>query len=82
MKFYNINTMYGISTVSYTHLEEMDKHTIDLLLPFVCVHPVAEKKGFPRLKSLLKYGKQEVLTRLDVPFYIRKGCLLYTSRCV
>ena len=25
------------------------------------------------MKSLLKYGKQEVLTRLDVPFYTRKG---------
>ena len=48
-------------------------HTIDLLLPFVCVHPAPEKIGFPRLKSLLKYGKQEVLTRLDVPFYTRKG---------
>jgi len=63
-----MQTIYELQLV-----EEMDKHTIDLLLPFVCVHPVAEKKGFPRLKSLLKYGKQEVLTRLDVPFYTRKG---------
>ncbi len=62
-----MQTIYELQLV-----EEMDKHTIDLLLPFVCVHPVAEKRGFPRLKSLLKYGKQEVLTRLDVPFYTRK----------
>ena len=63
-----MQTIYELQLV-----EEMDKHTIDLLLPFVCVHPVPEKIGFPRLKSLLKYGKQEVLTRLDVPFYTRKG---------
>ncbi|WP_288241161.1 helix-hairpin-helix domain-containing protein [uncultured Bacteroides sp.] len=63
-----MQTIYELQLV-----EEMDKRTIDLLLPFVCVHPVAEKRGFPRLKSLLKYGKQEVLTRLDVPFYTRKG---------
>lgn len=63
-----MQTIYELQLV-----EEMDKHTIDLLLPFICVHPVPEKIGFPRLKSLLKYGKQEVLTRLDVPFYTRKG---------
>ena len=63
-----MQTIYELQLV-----EEMDKHTIDLLLPFVCVHPIPEKTGFPRLKSLLKYGKQEVLTRLDVPFYTRKG---------
>lgn len=63
-----MQTIYELQLV-----EEVDKHTIDLLLPFVCVHPVPEKIGFPRLKSLLKYGKQEVLTRLDVPFYTRKG---------
>ena len=54
-------------------VKDMDKRTIDLLSPFVCTMPVPEKNTFPRLKTLLKYGKQEVLTRLDVPFYTRKG---------
>lgn len=63
-----MQTIYELQLV-----KEMDKPTIDLLLPFVCVTPVTEKKGFPRLKSLLKYGKQEMLIHLDVPFYTRKG---------
>ena len=54
-------------------VEEMDKRTIDLLLPFVYVLPVPEKKEFPRLKTIFRYGKQELLTRLDVPLYTRKG---------
>lgn len=63
-----MQTLYELQLV-----EEMDKRTIHLLLPFVTALPVAEKRSFPRLKTLLKHGKQEVLTRLDVPFYTRKG---------
>lgn len=63
-----MKTLYELQLV-----EEMDKRTIDLLLPYITVLPVAEKKNFPRLKTLLKHGKQELLTRLDVPFYTRKG---------
>lgn len=36
-----MQTIYELQLV-----EEMDKHTIDLLLPFVCVHPVAGKERF------------------------------------
>lgn len=63
-----MQTIYELQLV-----KEMDKRTIDLLLPFICVLPIPEKRGFPRLKTLLKYGKQEILTRLDVPLYTRKG---------
>lgn len=63
-----MQTLYELQLVG-----ELDKRTIDLLLPFVCVQPVENKPGYPSLKALLKYGKQEILTRLDVPFYIRKG---------
>ena len=63
-----MQTIYELQLV-----KDMDKRTIDLLSPFVCTMPVPEKNTFPRLKTLLKYGKQEVLTRLDVPFYTRKG---------
>ncbi len=51
-----MQTIYELQLV-----EEMDKRTIDLLLPFVCVSPIPEERGFPRLRSLLKYGKQEIL---------------------
>lgn len=63
-----MQTLYELQLVG-----EMDKRTIDLLLPFICLKVVEDKKGFPALKTLLKYGKHEVLTRLDVPFYTRKG---------
>lgn len=63
-----MQTLYELQLV-----KEMDRRTIDLLLPFVTALPVNEKRAFPQLKTLLKYGKQELLTRLDIPFYTRKG---------
>jgi len=63
-----MQTVYELQLV-----EEMDKQTIDLLLPFICVRPVTTKEKFPNLNKILKYGKSEVLTRLDVPFYTREG---------
>lgn len=63
-----MQTIYELQLVG-----EMDKHTIDLLLPFICVQSIENKPDYPTLRTLLKYGKQEVLTRLDVPLYIRKG---------
>lgn len=63
-----MQTIYELQLV-----EEMDRETIRYLLPFVCVQPVDKKESFPRLKNILKYGKHEILTRMDVPFYTRKG---------
>ena len=63
-----MQTIYELQLV-----EEMDRRTIELLLPYVCVKPVEEVDRFPSFKQLLKYGKNEVLTRLDIPFYQRKG---------
>jgi hypothetical protein len=63
-----MQTIYELQLVA-----EMDKQTIERLRPFVCAEVVPEKKRFPSLKNLFKYGKQQVLTRLDVPFYRREG---------
>ena len=63
-----MQTIYELQLV-----DEMDKRTIDLLLPFVCVKPVEKGSGFPSPKELLKFGKHEALARFDVPFYRRKG---------
>ncbi len=51
----------------------MDKQTIDYLLPFICVRPMVKREEPIRWKQVLRYGKQEVLTRLDIPLYRRKG---------
>lgn len=63
-----MKTVYELQLV-----EEMDRQTIQYLLPFVCVFPVTEKESLPTLKNILSYGKNEVMTRLDIPFYRRKG---------
>lgn len=63
-----MQTVYELQLV-----EEMDRQTIERLLPFVCVLPVAEKEPLPTIRRVLAYGKHEVLTRLDVPLYTRKG---------
>lgn len=57
-------------------IEELDRQTIQYLLPFVCIKAINNEPAF-RWKTMLKdagrYGKNEVLTRLDIPFYKRKG---------
>lgn len=54
-------------------IEEMDRQTIQYLLPFVTVREVYKKESLPTLKNIISYGKNEILTRLDIPFYRRKG---------
>ena len=63
-----MQTIYELQLV-----KEFDRRTIQYLLPFVCAKPVHNEKSFPQLKELFSYGKQELLTRLDVPLYTRKG---------
>lgn len=63
-----MQTIYELQLV-----EAMDKRTIELLVPFVCVKPVEEGGGRPSWKNIWKYGKHEALARFDIPFYTRKG---------
>lgn len=57
-------------------IEDMDRQTIQYLLPFVCIKAINNESAFrwkTMLKSAGKYGRNEVLTRMDIPFYKRKG---------
>lgn len=54
-------------------VEEINRQTIEYLLPFVCVKPVDNVRKAFTLRQLAKYGKHELTTRFDVPFYTRKG---------
>ena len=67
----HMETIYELQLV-----EELDRQTIQYLLPFVCIKAINNEPAF-RWKTMLKdagrYGKNEVLTRLDIPFYKRKG---------
>ena len=66
-----METIYELQLV-----EELDRQTIQYLLPFVCIKAINNEPAF-RWKTMLKdagrYGNNEVLTRLDIPFYKRKG---------
>ena len=66
-----MKTLYELQLI-----EDMDRQTIQYLLPFVCIKAINNEPAF-RWKTMLKdagrYGKNEVLTRLDIPFYKRKG---------
>ena len=66
-----METIYELQLV-----EDMDRETIQYLLPFVCIKAINNEPAFrwkTMLKSAVKYGKNEVLTRMDIPFYKRKG---------
>ena len=63
-----MQTVYELQLV-----EDMDIRTIQLLLPFVEVSTTPQDKHFPQVKNIAKWGKHEVLGRLDIPFYRRKG---------
>lgn len=56
-------------------IEDMDRQTIQHLLPFVCIKAINNEPAFrwkSLLKSAAKYGKNEVLTRTDIPFISEK----------
>ena len=63
-----METIYELQLV-----EEMDKETIERLLPFVRVSKSRKDDAFPSWKRVLKFAKQEAMARFDVPFYARKG---------
>ena len=66
-----METIYELQLV-----EELDRQTIQYLLPFVCIKAINNEPAFwwkTMLKDAGRYGKNEVLTRLDIPFYKRKG---------
>ena len=66
-----METLYELQLI-----EDMDRQTIQYLLPFVCIKAINNESPFrwkTMLKSAMKYGKNEVLTRIDIPFYKRKG---------
>ena len=60
-------------------VEDMDLATFRLLKPFITCQPLEEKTHTPTLKSILKYGKQELSARMDIPLYTRVGYQPFTS---
>ena len=40
----------------------MDKRTMEMMRPFVCIKTEQATKGFPSIKNILKYGEHEFIT--------------------
>lgn len=54
-------------------VEGMDRSTCQLLKAFVVVLPPQKKVNKLKIKNLLKYGKKEMMSRIDIPFYTKEG---------
>lgn len=64
---------HGMETLGeLTMIESLDDIRRKLLSFFVYVKQI-EKKNFPSIKNILKYGKHDVMFTYKIPFYERKG---------
>lgn len=61
-------------------VEGMDRETAEKLKPFVCFRQTEETHKSLNLKQILKYGKQELTVRADIPFYNREGFKLHRKK--
>ncbi|MBR5542093.1 MAG: helix-hairpin-helix domain-containing protein [Bacteroides sp.] len=68
-----------ISDKELMMVENMDIQTARCLKLFITFQLPEKEENKPTLKNILKYGKQELSTRVDIPFYTRAGYQSYTS---
>lgn len=54
-------------------VEDMDIQTARCLKLFITFQSSEKEGNKPTLKSVFKYGKHELSTRVDIPFYTRSG---------
>ena len=54
-------------------VQDMDIQTVRFLKPFITIQPPDKEKDKTTLKNIINHGKQELSTRLDIPFYRKKG---------
>ena len=63
-------------------VQDMDTRTARYLKLFITFQTPEKEEDNPTLKNILKYGKQELSTRVDIPFYTRAGYQPYTSEYI
>ena len=54
-------------------VEDMDQQTARCLKLFITFQQPDKEEHKPTLKNILKYGKQELSTRVDIPVYTKAG---------
>jgi hypothetical protein len=67
-----MKTIYELQLV-----KDMDWQTIRYMSAFFVARPIVRKQSFPSFKYLFKRGRNEIITRLDIPFYRSTG---YTNK--
>lgn len=60
-------------------IEDINRQTIRCLQPFICFKHTEKEEYKPTLKQVLEYGKQELSTRVDIPFILNQG-ISFTPR--
>ena len=60
-------------------VKDMDIRIARLLKLFITFQQPDKEPSKPALKNIFKYGKHELSTRVDIPFYTRVGYQPYTS---
>ena len=60
-------------------VQDMDIRTARVLKLFITFQQSDKEPSKPALKNIFKYGKHELSTRVDIPFYTRVGYQPYTS---
>lgn len=63
-------------------IEDIDRQTIRHLLPFICFKTPDKEEYKPNLKRILKYGKQELSTRVDIPLYTKEGYKIHSAEAL
>ena len=63
-------------------VKDMDIQTARMLKLFITFQQPEKEEYTPTLKNILKYGKQELSTRVDIPFYTRAGYQPFTSEYI
>ena len=63
-------------------VKDMDIRIARVLKLFITVQQPEKEQRIPTFKNIMKYGKQELSTRLDIPFYTRAGYQPFTSEYI
>lgn len=61
-------------------VEDMNRQIVHLLKPFITFGQPEKEEYRPTFKQILKHGKQELSTRVDIPLYTKSGYQSYTSK--
>ena len=63
-------------------VQDMDIRIARVLKLFITFQQPDKEERKPTFNDILKYGKQELSTRVDIPFYTRAGYQPYTSEYI